>query len=253
MLQIRNLEAAVVDGPQILRGVDLDIEPGQLHVVMGPNGSGKSTLARVLAGHPDYEATGGSITLTTDGSERDLLAMEPFERARAGVFLAFQYPVAIPGVTNELFLRTSFNAICKAQGAPPLDAYDFQQLLAEKLTLLEMDTSYMKRPVNLDFSGGEKKRNEILQMALLAPQLAILDEIDSGLDVDALRIVCEALQKLRSPSTSTLVITHYQRMLHYLTPDVVHILVDGKILTRGDMSLVEQIEAEGYESIRESQ
>jgi Fe-S cluster assembly ATP-binding protein len=251
MLNIRNLEAHVVDGPQILHGIDLDIAPGELHIVMGPNGSGKSTLARILAGHPEYEATAGYAGITLDDGERDLLAMEAHERARAGIFLAFQYPVAIPGVSNELFLRTSFNAICKAQGIPPLDAYDFQQLLAEKLKILEMDSSYLSRPVNLDFSGGEKKRNEILQMALLSPRLAILDEIDSGLDVDALRIVCSAIEQLRSPTSSTLIITHYQRMLHYLKPDAVHVLARGRIVKSGDHTLAAQIENEGYDAILE--
>jgi len=249
ILRIHDLLAKVVDGTAILQGVDLEIEAGQIHAVMGPNGSGKSTLARVIAGHPDYEVTGGSIEYYKDGRWTDLLAMEPHERACAGIFLAFQYPVDVPGVSNELFLHTAFNAVCRAQGIPETDAFDFRELLTDKLELIGMDPSYLERPVNLDFSGGEKKRNEILQMAVLAPRLAILDETDSGLDVDSLRIVAEGVRKLASPQNATLMITHYQRMLKYITPDVVHILADGRILKTGDHTLADEVENRGYEWI----
>lgn len=249
ILRIHDLKARVKDGPAILKGVNLEISAGGIHAVMGPNGSGKSTLARVIAGHPDYEVTGGGIEYFTDGQWINLLEMEPHERACAGIFLAFQYPVEIPGVSNELFLQAAFNAVCRAQGIPETDAFDFRQHLTAKLELIGMDASYLDRPVNLDFSGGEKKRNEILQMAVLAPRLAILDETDSGLDVDSLRIVAEGVKKLSSPRNATLMITHYQRMLKYITPDVVHILAEGRILRTGDHQLADEVENRGYEWI----
>jgi Fe-S cluster assembly ATP-binding protein len=249
ILRIHDLRASVVAGPAILQGIDLEIDAGRIHAVMGPNGSGKSTLARVIAGHPDYEITGGSIEYFMDGRWTDILPMEPHERARAGIFLAFQYPVDIPGVSNALFLHTAFNAVCRAQGLPETDAFDFRERLTDKLALIGMDPSYLERPVNLDFSGGEKKRNEILQMAVLAPRLAILDETDSGLDVDSLRIVAEGVRKLASPRNATLMITHYQRMLKYITPDVVHILAEGRILRTGDHTLAEEVENRGYDWI----
>jgi len=249
ILRIHDLRAKVVDGPAILQGVDLEIEAGQIHAVMGPNGSGKSTLARVIAGHPDYEVTGGGIAYFTGGRWSDILQMAPHERACAGIFLAFQYPVDVPGVSNELFLHTAFNAVCRAQGIPETDAFDFRECLTDKLELIGMDPSYLDRPVNLDFSGGEKKRNEILQMAVLSPKLAILDETDSGLDVDSLRIVAEGVRKLATPQNATLMITHYQRILNYITPDVVHVLADGKIIKTGDRELADEVENRGYEWI----
>jgi Fe-S cluster assembly ATP-binding protein len=247
MLKIRGLKAKVVDGPDILRGINLDIASGQKQAIMGPNGSGKSTLSRVLAGHPDYEVTDGSIELEVNGETRDLLTLEPHERACAGVFLAFQYPVEVPGVSNAAFLRSSFNAICRARGIPEMDAFEFHDLLQEKLALIDMDPSYIERPVNLDFSGGEKKRNEILQMAILSPRLAILDETDSGLDVDSLRIVSEGVNRLHSQDNAILMITHYQRILQYIMPDVVHILMDGQIVATGDHTLAETVENRGYD------
>lgn len=249
MLRIRGLKAKVVDGPDILRGIDLDISAGQKQAIMGPNGSGKSTLSRVLAGHPDYEVTDGSIEFEVNGQALDLLAMEPHERACSGVFLAFQYPVEVPGVSNAVFLRASYNAICRAQGVPEMDAYEFRELIREKLELIDMDESYIERPVNLDFSGGEKKRNEILQMAILAPRLAVLDETDSGLDVDSLRIVSEGVNRLHSKDNAILMITHYQRILQYIKPDVVHILMDGEIVATGDHTLAETVENRGYDWI----
>ncbi len=250
ILRIQGLHAKVKDGPDILHGIDLVVHAGEIHAVMGPNGSGKSTLARVIAGHPDYETTRGSVEMFLDGQWRDVLAMEPHERACAGIFLAFQYPVEVPGVSNELFLQSAFNAVCRAQGIPETDAFDFRNLLEEKLELIGMDAAYLERQVNLDFSGGEKKRNEILQMAVLSPRLAILDETDSGLDVDSLRIVAEGVKKLAAPHNATLMITHYQRMLNYITPDVVHILADGRIIRTGDHQLAKDVESRGYEWVR---
>ncbi len=251
MLSIRNLTAKVVDGPGILKGINLDVNAGEIHAVMGPNGSGKSTLARVLAGHPDYDVTGGTIQFEVNGQPRDLLEMETHERACAGVFLAFQYPVDVPGVSNAVFLRASFNAVCRSQGVPELDAFEFRELLTDKLAMIGMDESYLERPVNLDFSGGEKKRNEILQMAVLAPRLAILDETDSGLDVDSLRVVAEGVKSLSTPENATLMITHYQRLLQHITPDVVHILMDGRIVRTGDHTLAHEVENRGYDWVKE--
>lgn len=250
ILRIHDLKAKVKDGPEILNGIDLTINAGEIHAVMGPNGSGKSTLARVIAGHPDYEITGGTIEFFREGAWCDVLAMQPHERACAGIFLAFQYPVDVPGISNELFLLTAFNAICRSQGIPETDAFDFREMLTPKLELISMDPSYLERPVNLDFSGGEKKRNEILQMAVLAPKLAILDETDSGLDVDSLRIVAEGVRKLASPQNATLMITHYQRMLKYITPDVVHILSAGRIIRSGNHELANEVENRGYEWVK---
>jgi Fe-S cluster assembly ATP-binding protein len=250
ILKIEGLCARVVEGPEILRGLDLEVNEGETHAVMGPNGSGKSTLARVLAGHPDYEVTSGSIMYFHEGQWQDLNEMEPHERATAGVFMAFQYPVEVAGVSNLHFLQTAFNAQCRAQGVPELDAFDFRELVEEKRQLIEMDASYLDRSVNQDFSGGEKKRNEILQMAILNPRLALLDETDSGLDVDSLRIVAEGVKKLRTERNAILLITHYQRILRHITPDVVHVLADGRILRTGDHSLAEEVENHGYEWVR---
>ena len=242
MLEIKNLSARVGD-KEILRGIDLIVKPGEVHAVMGPNGSGKSTLAQVIAGHPAYEVTGGEVRF--DG--QDLLDLEPEVRAQAGVFLAFQYPVEIPGVTNAYFLRAAYNEIRKARGEEEMDPIDFLDLLEEKLKLVEWGPEIMQRAVNFGFSGGEKKRNEILQMAVLAPRLAILDETDSGLDIDALRIVAGGVNKLRRPDNATIVVTHYQRLLNYIVPDYVHVLAGGRIVKSGGKELALELEARGYE------
>ncbi|HEV2292129.1 MAG TPA: Fe-S cluster assembly ATPase SufC [Gemmatimonadales bacterium] len=242
MLQIKNLTANVGE-KQILKGVDLTVNAGEVHAVMGPNGSGKSTLAQVIAGHPAYTVTGGQVLF----EGRDLLAMEPELRAQAGVFLAFQYPVEIPGVTNAYFLRAAFNEIRKAHGEEEMDPIDFLDLLEEKLKLVEWGPEIMQRAVNFGFSGGEKKRNEILQMAVLAPKLAILDETDSGLDIDALRIVANGVNKLKRPDSATIVVTHYQRLLDHIIPDFVHVLAGGRIVKSGGKELALELEAKGYE------
>ncbi|HSC58607.1 MAG TPA: Fe-S cluster assembly ATPase SufC [Gemmatimonadales bacterium] len=242
MLQIKNLTANVGDKP-ILKGIDLTVNAGEVHAVMGPNGSGKSTLAQVIAGHPAYTVTGGQVLF----EGQDLLAMEPEIRAQAGVFLAFQYPVEIPGVTNAYFLRAAFNEIRKAHGEEEMDPIDFLDLLEEKLKLVEWGPEIMQRAVNFGFSGGEKKRNEILQMAVLAPKLAILDETDSGLDIDALRIVANGVNKLKRPDSATVVVTHYQRLLDYIIPDFVHVLAGGRIVKSGGKELALELEAKGYE------
>ena len=241
LLEIHNLHATV-GGAKILRGIDLTVRRGEVHAVMGPNGSGKSTLAHVLAGRDGYTVTGGTVTY--DG--KDLLAMSPEERAREGLFLAFQYPVEIPGVGNSYFLRTALNAVRKHRGLEPLDAIDFLNLLKEKMRYVDIDETLMKRAVNEGFSGGEKKRNEILQMAILAPTLASLDETDSGLDIDALRIVAQGVNALRSDNHAVIVVTHYQRLLNYLVPDFVHVLVDGRIVRSGDKRLALELEEKGY-------
>lgn len=241
MLQIRNLHAAV-DGSEILKGLDLVIGAGEVHAIMGPNGSGKSTLSYVLAGREGYEVTQGEVLY----KGRDLLALEPEERAAEGVFLAFQYPVEIPGVANTTFLRESLNAIRKHRGQPPLDAMQFLKLLREKTRKLGIADDMLKRAVNVGFSGGEKKRNEVLQMALLEPSLAVLDETDSGLDVDALRTVADGVNALRAAERSMLVITHYQRLLTYIVPDYVHVLFGGRIIRSGGKELAEEVEEKGY-------
>ena len=246
LLEVKGLRVAVA-GNEILKGVDLVIGEGEVHAIMGPNGSGKSTLAQVLAGHPAYEVRGGSATY--DG--KDLLDLDPEERARAGVFLAFQYPVEIRGITNSYFLRAALNSIRKSRGEPELDPIDFLQVLEQKLKTIGWDDAMMNRPVNEGFSGGEKKRNEILQLAVLEPRLAILDETDSGLDIDALKTVAEAVNQLRGPNRSFLIVTHYQRLLNYIKPDVVHVLADGRIVKTGGPELALELEAKGYDWLRD--
>ena len=242
LLQISDLHANVGD-KEILKGLDLTVDVGEIHAVMGPNGSGKSTLAQVLAGNPAYEVTSGSVTY--DG--RDLLAMPPEERAQAGIFLAFQYPVEIPGVSNAYFLRAAYNEIRKAHGEDEVDPLEFADIMEEKLELVDMDPSMLNRSVNTGFSGGEKKRNEILQMAVLQPRLGILDETDSGLDIDALRVVADGVNKLKRPDNATIVVTHYQRLLNYIVPDFVHVLVSGRIAKSGSKELALELEERGYD------
>jgi Fe-S cluster assembly ATP-binding protein len=246
LLEIKNLHVRV-DGKEILKGLDLSVDAGEVHAVMGPNGSGKSTLAQALAGHPAYAVTEGEVRY--DG--RDLLAMEPEVRAREGVFLAFQYPIEIPGVSNAYFLRAGLNEVRAHRGLPELDAMDFLQILREKMKLVEMEQSMVSRAVNEGFSGGEKKRNEILQMAILEPRLAILDETDSGLDIDALRVVANGVERLRSPERAMILVTHYQRLLNYVTPDFVHVLYNGRIVKSGGKDLALELEAKGYDWIKE--
>ncbi|SDB14354.1 Fe-S cluster assembly ATPase SufC [Belnapia rosea] len=245
MLRIEGLTAEV-DGKPILKGIDLEVPTGEVHAIMGPNGSGKSTLSYVLAGREGYEVTGGSATL----NGVDLLALEPEERAAAGVFLAFQYPVELPGVGNANFLRTALNAIRRGKGEAELDAMQFLKLARARLKELQMSEDMLKRGVNVGFSGGEKKRNEVLQMALLRPSLAILDETDSGLDIDALKIVADGVNALRAPDFAALVITHYQRLLDYIVPDKVHVLMQGRIVQTGGPELAKQLEASGYASVQ---
>ena len=246
MLKIENLHASVA-GKEILKGLSLELQPGKVHAIMGPNGAGKSTLGNIIAGREGYEVTAGSVTF----NGQDLLALEPEERAAAGVFLAFQYPVEIPGVNNTYFLRTALNAQRKARGEGELDSMQFLKLVREKLAVLHLKDELLHRGVNEGFSGGEKKRNEIFQLALLEPQLAILDETDSGLDIDALKTVAEGVNALRSPERMFLVITHYQRLLDYIKPDVVHVLADGRIVESGGPELALQLEEHGYEWVKD--
>ena len=241
MLEVRNLRATA-GGREILRGIDLSIAAGEVHAIMGPNGSGKSTLARVLAGHPDYQVTDGEVRY--DGE--DLLAMDPESRARAGVFMAFQYPVEIPGVNNAYFLKAALNSIRTARGLSELDAVEFMAVVRDRMAELGIDEALLNRPVNEGFSGGEKKRNEIFQLAVLEPRLAILDETDSGLDIDALRIVAQGVNAMRRPDRAFLVVTHYQRLLNYVVPDVVHVLADGRIIRSGGRELALELEEKGY-------
>jgi Fe-S cluster assembly ATP-binding protein len=242
MLTIENLHVTV-EGKKILNGLSLQVPTGSVHAIMGPNGSGKSTLAHVLAGRPGYEVTSGKITF--DG--QDLLALAPEERSRAGLFLGFQYPVEIPGVNNVYLLKAAVNAARKHRGLPEVDAFEFLGLVREKMKFMQMDEGFLSRGVNEGFSGGEKKRNEILQMLVLEPKLAVLDETDSGLDIDALKIVANGVNKLRSPQTSTLLVTHYQRLLDYIVPDAVHVLVKGRIARSGDKTLALELERRGYD------
>jgi Fe-S cluster assembly ATP-binding protein len=241
MLDIKNLQVKA-EGKQILKGIDLHVDAGEVHAIMGPNGSGKSTLARALSGHPEYEVTGGEVSF----EGKDLLDMDPDERAREGVFMAFQYPVEIAGVNNAYFLKAALNAKRKHLGQPELDAMEFMQLVKEKAKLLEIDQSMLSRAVNEGFSGGEKKRNEIFQMALLEPKLAILDETDSGLDIDALKLVANGVNAMRSPDRAIIVVTHYQRLLDYIVPDFVHVLSAGRIVKSGGKELALELEKRGY-------
>ncbi|MEP6691548.1 MAG: Fe-S cluster assembly ATPase SufC [Gemmatimonadaceae bacterium] len=246
MLEISNLHAKVGDR-EILRGISLIVNRGEVHAVMGPNGSGKSTLAQVLAGNPAYEVTAGSITY--DGN--DLLEMQPEERAQAGVFLAFQYPVEIPGVSNAYFLRSAYNEIRRAKGLEEIDPMDFLDIVEKKLELVDMSAAMLERSVNMGFSGGEKKRNEIMQMAVLEPKLAVLDETDSGLDIDALKIVAAGVNALKRPDSATIVVTHYQRLLNYIVPDFVHVLANGRIVKSGGKELALELEERGYDWLLE--
>jgi len=248
VLSVKNLTANVNDTP-ILKGLNLEIKAGEIHAIMGRNGSGKSTFSKILAGHPAYEVTGGEVVF----ERQNLLELEAEERARSGVFLAFQYPVEIPGVSNLDFLRASYNARRKHQGLEEVDPFDFEDVVRDRLQVVQMDASFLDRSVNQGFSGGEKKRNEILQMALLEPTLAVLDETDSGLDIDALRIVAEGVNQLANEKNAMLVITHYQRLLDYIVPDYVHVMYDGKIVMTGDKELALELEAKGYDWVDELQ
>lgn len=245
MLSIKNLQARIEE-KEILRGINLEVKAGEVHAIMGPNGSGKSTLASVLAGREDYEVTGGSVQL----NGKDLLDLSPEDRAREGVFLAFQYPIEIPGVSTINFMKTAVNEVREYRGLEPLDAVSFLKLMKEKMKLVEIDESLLKRALNEGFSGGEKKRNEIFQMAMLEPSLAILDETDSGLDIDALRIVANGVNKLKTPNNATIVVTHYQRLLDYIVPDYVHVLYKGRIVKSGTKELALELEEKGYDWIK---
>jgi Fe-S cluster assembly ATP-binding protein len=246
MIEVKNLYASV-EGESILNGIDITINPGEVHAIMGPNGSGKSTLSKVIAGHPDYEVTKGSVHFDINGKSTELADMEASERARNGIFLGFQYPVEIPGVTNINFLHESFNALCEAQGADTMDEVEFRKYVKSKLPVLKMDESFLDRPVNEGFSGGEKKKNEILQMLVLNPRLALLDETDSGLDIDALKVVADGVNSMKSKYNATVLVTHYQRLLDYIVPDFVHVLYKGKIIKSGGKELALELEKKGYD------
>jgi Fe-S cluster assembly ATP-binding protein len=248
ILSVRDLTADV-DGNQILKKLNLEVKAGEIHAIMGPNGSGKSTFSKVLAGHPAYEVTGGEVIFMG----QNLLEMEPEERAIAGIFLAFQYPIEIPGVSNLDFLRVAYNSRRKSQGLEEIDIFDFEDLIQEKLEIVKMNPSFLERSLNEGFSGGEKKRNEILQMALLEPKLGILDETDSGLDIDALKIVADGVNQLTSPENATILITHYQRLLNYIEPDFVHVMAEGRILTSGSKELALELEERGYDWVLEQE
>jgi Fe-S cluster assembly ATP-binding protein len=246
MIEIRNLHVSI-DGQEILKGIDLTVKTGEVHAIMGPNGSGKSTLAKVIAGHPSYEVTQGEILFEINGKLVNILKMEPFERAKEGIFLGFQYPVEIPGVNNVGFLRESFNTICAHHGAKQMDEKEFMEYLIPKLKKLEINEAFLERSVNQGFSGGEKKKNEILQMAVLNPRISILDETDSGLDIDALQIVARGVNSLKSKYNATVLVTHYQRLLNYIVPDFVHVMYEGKIIKTGGPELAHELEAKGYD------
>lgn len=246
MLEIKDLKAEV-DGKEILKGINLSIKAGEVHAIMGPNGSGKSSLSKVIAGHPAYKVTGGNVQFEINGKMTSILDLKPDERAKDGIFLAFQYPIEVPGVSNFQFLRSSYNAVLKHQGVDEMSEEEFRSYLEKKLDVVKMRRDFLDRSVNGGFSGGEKKRNEILQMAVLSPRLAFLDETDSGLDIDSLRIVAEGVNKLRSPKKAIVLVTHYQRLLDYIKPDFVHVLSGGKIIETGDASLALKLEEKGYD------
>lgn len=246
MIEIKNLTAKV-DGNEILKGINLIVKKGEVHAIMGPNGSGKSTLSKIIAGHPAYEVTGGEINYEINGKMKNLLDLDPSERAKEGIFLGFQYPIEVPGVSNFTFLKESFNQICEHQGLDKMDDEAFLKHLRGKLKLLEMNESFLERSVNEGFSGGEKKKNEILQMAILNPRLSLLDETDSGLDIDALKIVANGVNALKSRFNATILVTHYQRLLDYIVPDYVHVLYKGQIIKSGDKSLALELEEKGYD------
>lgn len=246
LLEVKNLHAKVEE-KEILKGLSLKVNAGEIHAIMGPNGAGKSTLSKVIAGHPAFQVTEGEVNFEINFKMQSLLDLDPDVRAKEGIFMSFQYPVEIPGVTNFIFLQTAFNSIMQHQGSDPMDEGQFREFLYQKMKMVDIGSEYLDRPVNVGFSGGEKKRNEILQLAVLSPRMALLDETDSGLDIDALRVVADGINKLRSKQNAIVLITHYQRLLNYIKPDYVHVLADGKIIQTGDASLALELEKKGYD------